>query len=91
MAITKVRQFGKLTLIVLIRKKIPEFVGEILAMIDKDHSKSTRSIARDRKVFEFLIRRVVRKDILYFSYKMRKGQFLSQATKNKRKDFVAKL
>ena len=35
----------------------------------------------------FLIRQVVHEDIWYFSYKIRKGQFLSQAMKDKRKAF----
>ena len=35
---------------------------------------------------DFLIRQVVCEDIQYFSYKMRKGQFLSQAMISKRKD-----
>ena len=40
--ITKVQQLGRLTMIILIRKKIFEF-SEIHAMIDKDPSKSIRS------------------------------------------------
>lgn len=73
------------------KKRTPEFVGEIQAMIDNDPSKSMRSIARDTGVSEFLIRQTVHEDIRYFSYKMRKGQFLSQAMKDKRKARAAKL
>ena len=39
----------------------------------------------------FFIRQVVHEDIHYFSYKMRKGKFLSQAMKDKRKDNIEKL
>ena len=54
-----------------------KFVGEIQAMIDNDSSKSNRSIARDIGVSKFLIRRLMRENIQYFPYKMRKIQFLS--------------
>ena len=40
---------------------------------------------------EFIIRQIMHKDIWYFSYKMRKSQFLSQAMKYKRKGCTAKL
>ena len=45
-------------------------------MIDNNPSKSIRSIVRDMGVSEFFISQVMHEDILYFSYKMRKGQFL---------------
>ena len=54
-------------------------------MINNDPSKSIRSIARDMETSEFLIKQ------LYFSFEMRKGQFLSQSMKDKRKDQGAKL
>ena len=41
------------------------------------------NVAKDIRVSEFLIRQVVHEDIHYFWYKMRKGQFLSQAMKDK--------
>ncbi|CAI9715722.1 Hypothetical predicted protein [Octopus vulgaris] len=50
-------------------------------MIDTDPSKSIRSITRDMRVSVFLNRQVVHEDIRYSSYKMKKGQFLSQAIK----------
>ena len=43
------------------------------------------------EVSEFLIRQVVNEDIQYFSFKTRKGQFLSPVMKEKRKDRTAKL
>ena len=52
-------------------------------MIDNDPSKSNRSIAMNMGVSEFLIRLVVHEDILYFLYKIRKGEFISQRTRGK--------
>ena len=80
--ITKVQHLGILTLIILVRTH--RFVDEIWAMINNDLSKSIRSITRDVRESEFLIRQVVNKDIQYFSYKMRKGQFLFQSRKKKK-------
>lgn len=59
------------------KKRTPEFVGEIQTMVDNDRSKSVWSIANNLGKSEFLINQVVHKDIQYFSYKMRKSQFLS--------------
>ena len=73
------------------KKRTPEFVTEIQAIIDNDLNKSTRSIAIDIGISEFLIRQVVYEGIRYFSFKMRKGQFLSEAMKDKRKVRAAKL
>ena len=90
MVIINVRQLRSLTLIVLIKKELLKFVAEIQAMIDNDPSKPIRSIARNMEISEFLIRQVVHEDVWYFSYKMRKGQFLSQVMKDKRKDCAVK-
>ena len=68
-----------------------EFVAEIQAMIDNDPSKSIRSIARSMGVSEFILRQVVHEDIWHFLDKMRKNWFSSQAMKDNRKDFTAKL
>ena len=65
--------------------RIPEFFGVIQSMIDNDSRKSNRFIVRDINVFEFLIRQVVREDIQQFSFKIRKGKFLSQTMKDKKK------
>ena len=58
-------------------KGTSEFVGETQAIIHEDPSKSIKSKVRDMEVYEFLIRLIVHEDIWYFSYKMRKSQFLS--------------
>ena len=83
MFITKTWLLGSLTLIALIKKRTPDFLGEIRAMIDKDPRQFIKSISRDMEVSEFIIRQVVHEDICYFSNKMRKGRFLSVVTLQK--------
>ena len=51
--ITKVRQLKSRILILL--KRIPEFLNEIQAMIDNDPSKLIKSIARDIGLTKSLI------------------------------------
>ena len=58
-------------------KKTPEFLDKIQTLIEHDTSKWIRSITRNMKESEFLIRQVVQENIQYFSYKMGKNQFLS--------------
>ena len=41
------------------KKRSPEFVGEIQAIMENDPSMSIRSIARDMEVSEFLIRQII--------------------------------
>ena len=60
------------------KKKTHESLADIEDIIDNDSRKSTRSIARDMGMSEFLIELVVHEDNLYFSYKMRKRKFLSE-------------
>ena len=62
------------------KKRTSKLVDEIQALSDKDMG-----------VSEFFIRQVEHKNICYFSYKMRKDQFLSQAMKDKWKDHTEKL
>ena len=54
-----------------------------------DPSKSIRSIAKNMTEYEFFIKQVSMKT--HFSYKMREGQFLSLAIKDKKKDCIANL
>ena len=88
MVFTKMQQFGSFT-DRSDMKRIPEFIDQIL--IDNDIIKTIRSIARDMWASEFLIKQFVHKDIRYFSRQIRKSQFLSQAMKDKRKDWAVKL
>ena len=73
------------------KKRALKFLGETQVMIDNDHSKSIRSLARNMGVSELLIRQVEHEDIQYFSYEMRKSKFLSPAMKYMIKDRAAKL
>ena len=90
MVIMKVRLFVIFTLIILMRKEYLNLFGEIKVIIDNNPSKSIRSLACDIGASEFHIRQLVHEDIRYFSYKIKKGQFLSQAMKDKRKDSALK-
>ena len=73
------------------QKRTPEFVVEVLTMIETNPSTSIRFITRDMEVSELLIRQVVHQGILYFSCKMRQGHSLSLAMKVNWKDLTAKL
>ena len=53
-----------------------EYVCEILAIIENFSSKSIRFIDKDMAMSELLIRVVMHEDFRYFSFKIRKGQFL---------------
>ena len=64
------------------KKRSPQFVGEIPVIIDNNPSKSINPIPINLGDSELLIRQIVHEDILYFSCKMRKDQFLSQSMKN---------
>ena len=51
-------------------------------------SKLIRSITRDRRMFEFLIRQVVHEDICYFSYKMRRANFYHRSWRTREKTLL---
>ncbi|XP_046868909.1 uncharacterized protein LOC124461437 [Drosophila willistoni] len=61
-----------------------EFVQKVQAIIDEDPSKSIRALAKDLNVSDGLIRRVVHEDLRYKSYVMRRGQFMSDKTREQR-------
>ena len=73
------------------KERNPEIPAETLAAIENDISKSVKSKTKDMRVPEYPIRIVVHEDIRYFLYKIRKGQFSSQAMKNWRKDWDSNL
>ena len=62
--------------------RTPEFVSSVQAAIDEDPGKSMRALARELQVDDATIRRVVHEDLSYKSYVMRRGQFLSERTRN---------
>ena len=70
---TKLWLLGSFNLIILIRSL--DFLVQIQVMINNYPSKSISSLAKDIRLSQFLIRLVVYKDICYFSYKIREGQF----------------
>ena len=73
------------------QKRTPKFVAEIHITIDNDPSKSIGTLARNMGVSAgFFTSDLVHEDIQYFSYTMRRVQFLSQVMKDKRKDQVTK-
>lgn len=64
--------------------KTTQFIQQIQAIVDENPSKSIRALARDLKVSEGLVRRVVHEDLRYKSYVMRRGQFMSAQTREQR-------
>ena len=64
--------------------RTPEFIQHVQNIVDERPHKSMRSIATDLGVSEATIRRTVHQDIRYKSYVMRKGQFMSETTKENR-------
>lgn len=61
-----------------------DFVARVQGMVDNDPSKSMRAIARDLHVSEHCVRNCMMEDIRYKSYKMRKGQLLTEKMKENR-------
>jgi hypothetical protein len=59
--------------------------------VDADPGRSMRSIATEMSVSERTVRRIIQKDIRYKSYAMRRGQFMSEATKIWRAEKAKKL
>jgi transposase-like protein len=68
-----------------------DFVESLQVLLDQDPGRSMRSLARELGVSARTVRRKVEQDIRYKSYALRKGQFLSQATKEKRFQKARKL
>ena len=58
-----------------------EIVTRVQKLVDTDPSKSMRAMAREMKVSGTLVCKIVKEDLLFKSYSLRKGQFMSQATK----------
>ncbi len=49
--------------------------------INDDPGRSMRQLAEELEVSEWLIRKIVKEDIRYRSYSLRRGEFMSAATK----------
>ncbi len=59
-----------------------------LQELDQDPSRSMRSLARELDISEFVVRKKMAQDIRYKSYALKRGQFMSQATKERRLEKV---
>ena len=68
-----------------------EMVDRVQELINEDPGRSMRKIAEDLEVSEFLIRHIVKEDIRYKSYSLRRGQFMTEATKKTRYEKAAAL
>ncbi len=61
-----------------------EIVDRVQEAINTDPGRSMRRMAEELEVSEWLVRKIVKEDIRYKSYSLRKGQFMSAATKKTR-------
>ena len=68
-----------------------EMVARVQELVDTDPSQSMRSMARELDVSATLVRKIVKEDLRYKSYGLRKGQFMSEATKLRRLEKAKKL
>ncbi len=61
-----------------------DIVARLQELIDQDPSGSMRSLAKELNISEFVVRKKMAQDIRYKSYALRRGQFMSQAMKERR-------
>jgi hypothetical protein len=61
-----------------------EMVAKVQEAINEDPGRSMRKLAEELEVSEGLIRKIVKQDIHYRSYSLRRGQFMTAATKRTR-------
>ncbi len=61
-----------------------DIVARLQELVDQDPSRSMRSLARKLNISEFIVRKKMAQDIRYKSYALKRGQFMSQATKERR-------
>ena len=64
--------------------RTPDFVQQVREAVDEDPGRSMRSIAQHMDVAERTVRRVISESLRYKSYVMRRGQFMSDLTKENR-------
>ncbi|EZA52817.1 hypothetical protein X777_08140 [Ooceraea biroi] len=69
----------------------PDIVHRIQEIINEDPGKSMRSIAREQQMSDATVRKIIAEDIRYRSYVLRRGQFMTQQTKERRFEKVRKL
>ena len=68
-----------------------ELVDRVQQLINDNPGRSMRKMAEELEVSEWLIRKVVKEDIRYKSYSLRRGQFMSATTKKTRYEKAAAL
>jgi hypothetical protein len=61
-----------------------EFIRKVMELVEEDPSRSMRALAVIMKCTDFTIRRCVEENLRYKSYALRKGQFMTQKTKETR-------
>lgn len=66
-------------------------IDNVQHLINEDPGRSMRGIARELTISEFLVRQIVKQDIRYKSYALRRGQFMNEATKARRAQRAAAL
>jgi hypothetical protein len=59
-------------------------IAKLQAIIDQDPGRFMKSLARELDISEFAVRKKMMQDINYKAYALRRGQFLSQTTKERR-------
>ena len=58
-----------------------DIVARVQELVDTDPSKSMRAMARKLEVSANLVHKIIKKDLQYKYYGLRKGQFTTEATK----------
>ncbi len=71
--------------------KAAAIAEDVRAVVQRDPSKSMRALAAEMNVHERTIRRTMKEELRYKSYAMRKGQFMSEATKRRRFEKAKKM
>ena len=68
-----------------------EIVARVQELVDTDPSKSMRTMAGELEVSAILVCKIFKEDLRYKSYSLRKGQFMSKATKLRQLEKTKKL
>ena len=68
-----------------------EIVARVQELVDTDFSKSMGAMAHELEVSATLVVKIVKEDLRYKSYGLRKGQLMSEATKLRRLEKTKKL
>ncbi len=61
-----------------------DLLERVQELINEDPGRSMKKLEEDLEVSKFLIRKMVKEDIPYKSYSLRRGQFMTEANKKTR-------